>query len=133
MDVRGAQLAAAIDRLGELSSKIDIIILNPDTDGMRDFIYHRREVSEILFGLSAMVSEWIAHLAIEDRQKAEADFRAALNDVRRALLLLQADWPMPRIQDNIVEFRVAKTGFNYQLDEFLSKVRSMLKSSAVRQ
>jgi hypothetical protein len=113
-----------IDQLERLSRRIDDLTRKPDTDGMREFVQHRRDIANLFFQLSRLVEVRMLDLPEMERLAAGATVRSTLAEFRNALANLQADWPLPEIIANVDGYRRAKSDFNFIQSRFLAGIRS---------
>lgn len=121
-----SRLSDIIELLEQLSGQIDQIAANLDPAGLRIFVSHRREIANLFFELSGLANQGISELPADIRQQADADFRSAYSELRKALVNLQADWPMPKISDDLAGYREAKAKFNSIQTTFIVRLRSGL-------
>jgi hypothetical protein len=111
------------DRLEYLSNQADVYVASSQPDSMHKFVAGRRKSAALFFELSRLTAETLEALPADRRSVHEPVYRELFSELRRAMVDLQADWPLPAIIADIPGYQVRKASFNSKLAKFADHVR----------
>ncbi len=120
---KAKRLGELADRLEYLSNRADMLVASPEREAMHEFVAGRRESAGLFLELSRLTTDIFESLPADQRSVYEPAYRESFLELRKAMVDLQADWPLPAIFADIPGYQFEKARFNLKLEKFADHVR----------